>query len=123
VPALPNEEVNCEIEEGFSIAATFSILRLPDSAGPFRRWTPLDNQVGWAKPIDAEFFASIVARKSTKLSGYRLAVARVVLLIHIDGMRVSGFLHLENEPTVLTSNGGFDAVYLYKHPGNSRRLA
>lgn len=123
VPSLPSTEVKCEIEEGLSIAATFSILRLPDNAEPFRRWTAIDNQVGWGKRIDAGFFSSIVTNKSTKLPGYKLTAPEVVLLIHIDGMRVSGFLHLENEPMVLAESGGFDAVYLYKHPGKSHRLA
>jgi hypothetical protein len=123
VPERSMERADGEIEDRHSLSADFWILRLPDEAGEYRRWIPVNNQVGFGKPVSADFFAERVARKAERLEGYRHAASEIVLLIHVEGMHASGFLHLELDPMVLSDTGGFDAVYLYTHPGRVHRLA
>jgi len=123
VPDIPWQEVDFELPSERWPEVTFRVRRLPDDAGPYRRWIVVDNQVDWALRIDAEFFSAILRDKATRLSVYRLVAEEIVLLIHIEGTRGSGFIHLENEPKRLVSNEGFDAVHLYKYPDGVHRLA
>ena len=56
-----------------------------------------------------------------KLAEYRSATARVSLLLVVDVTQASGMLRWPDD-IVPPSAQGFDAVYLYLHPLEARRL-
>lgn len=108
----------------FSLAqdATFELTPLPDEAGQYSRWVCINNSVGWRGWLCADDLAPTIEDKSMKLAEYRSATARVSLLLVVDVTQASGTLRWPDD-VVPPSAQGFDAVYLYLHPLEARRLA
>lgn len=123
VPERPWDQAECELLHRDSPDVTIWLRRLPDEADRWVRWETRNDRTAWARRVDATFFEPTVIEKARLLPSYRLAAPEIVLVIMIDGMHASGFVHLELEPKTLAHGHGFDEVYVYKHPDGSKRLA
>ena len=101
--------------------ATFYLTSLPEEVGQYSRWVCINNSVGWRRWLGADDLVSAIEYKSQKLAEYRDARARVSLLLVVDVTRESGMLRWPDD-AVPPEARGFDAVYLYLHPLEARRL-
>jgi hypothetical protein len=101
---------------------TFDLTPLPDEAGQYSRWVCINNSVGWRGWLGVDDLRPTIEDKSQKLEEYRAATTRVSLLLVVDVTQPSGMLRWPDN-AVPPEARGFDAVYLYLHPREARRLA
>ncbi|MGA6826780.1 hypothetical protein ACO9S2_04090 [Nitrospira sp. NS4] len=103
-------------------SATFYLTSLPSEAGAYSRWRCGNNSVGWRGWLTAADVEPVIGDKASKLSSYRVGIARVELLLVVDVVHTSGLIRWR-DGTPHPAAHGFDAVHLYFHPEEARRLA
>ena len=103
-------------------SSTFHLTSLPTEAGQYCRWVCINNSVGWQGWLTAENVDPVINDKASKLSNYRRAIARVELLLVVDVTQTSGMVRWR-DGTPFPVGQGFDAVHLYFHPDEARRIA
>lgn len=101
--------------------ATFYLTSLPKKVGRYSRWVCVNNSVGWRRWLGGYDLAPSIKHKSQKLAKYRYARDRVSLLLVVDVTRESGMLRWPDN-AVPPEARGFEAVYLYMHPLEAKRL-
>jgi hypothetical protein len=100
----------------------FYLTPLPPEAGRYSRWVCVNNSVDWQGWLSVDDIALTVQEKSRKLAKYRTVIDRVSLLLVVDVTQNSGMLRWPHD-ALSPKARGFDAVYLYLHPLEARRLA
>ncbi|MCA8974899.1 MAG: hypothetical protein KDC98_09260 [Planctomycetes bacterium] len=115
-PSVPWARTTLE-EDGL----TLHLVALPPEAGQYRRWVSIDNSMGWRGQVGLADVLPVIQDKAARLPTYRSAVARVELLIVVDGTRRSGMVRWDASQ-VLRSRHGFDAIHLYFHPEEVLRI-
>lgn len=100
----------------------FHLTSLPPEVGQYRRWVCINNSVGWRGWLATNDIGPVIDEKASKLSNYRKAIARVELLLVVDATRTSGMVRWRDGSLVPVAHG-FDAIHLYFHPIETRRLA
>jgi len=101
--------------------ATFYALSLPDGFAERRRWTCVNNFVGWVRPASDQVLAETIRTKASKLAEYRKAARKTILLIVADRTQESGMFEHREAP--LLASHGFSEVHLLIHPLESHRIA
>ncbi len=90
------------------------LTRLPDQFQGYRRWSYLNDVVGWVATLDKDFLQSAIVQKAKKLVKYRSQISDVRLLIVSDRIYNSGKAFLTSE-TQCNANG-FTSVYYLSYP-------
>jgi hypothetical protein len=115
-PSVPWARTRIE-GDGFALR----LVSLPPDAGQYTCWVCVDNSVGWRGQIGPADLLPVIQDKASRLAMYRSAVARVELLLVVDGTRASGMVRWDAAQP-LPSLHGFDAIHLYFHPKESLRI-
>ncbi len=92
-------------------------VRLSDKFKRYKRWTFIDNHIGFSREIDEAVILNKVKKKAAKLPKYRERYSEIVLLIVLDRTYESGMFHLIADELVLP-DCGFSSVYLALYPEN-----
>lgn len=90
------------------------VTRLPEQFQNYRRWTYIDDQVGWIASIDKSPLERVIVQKAKKLVKYSSQISDVRLLIVSNRIYNSGKASLTSE--MLCNANGFTFVYYLSYP-------
>ncbi|MEW5911867.1 MAG: hypothetical protein AB1814_04880 [Thermodesulfobacteriota bacterium] len=98
------------------------LKRLPENFNQYKRWTFINNHVGFSREIDEDLIQDKINNKATKLPAYRKKYNQTILLIIVNRIFKSGMFH--NVPDDSIFDGcGFLYVYLGLYPDRVYKLA
>jgi hypothetical protein len=117
VKVLPNSDLELselEIPILHGIKIKLYVRRLPEKFNQYKRWTFVNNHVGWVREINNESVKSKIENKRTKATYYKKNLNELLLLIIIDSSTESGMLNLPCENFDFSCKE-FNSIYLVKH--------
>lgn len=112
------------VEEKLSVGLRVDVLRLTNESKykKYRRWQWIGDHVGFSRQITVKMLEDRVDSKRKKTDKYKSVVERVILLVYADTRYKSGFVHPEDQMTLIVNNGGFEAIYLFLYPKQKPRM-
>jgi hypothetical protein len=117
VKVLPSSDLEVselEIPILHGIKIKLYVRRLPEKFNQYKRWTFVNNHVGWVREINNESVKSKIENKRTKATYYKKNLNELLLLIIIDSSTESGMLNLPCENVDFLCKE-FNSIYLVKH--------
>lgn len=114
---IPNSDMAVAILEknqSQNIKIKLYIRRLPVSFKQYKRWTFVNNHVGWVGKVSKEAIQTKIDIKKHKSLKYQKDIDKLILLIIIDSSTESGMLSLPSD-NIDYSCKEFDEIFLVKH--------
>ena len=114
IPPGNLERSEIELKTAHGMKIKLFILRLPSDFGQYKRWTFVNNHVGWSGDISLETIRKKIENKRQKAANYNQNLNQLILLIILDSSNESGMLEIPDEGLDFSCQE-FDNIFLVKH--------